>query len=355
MRPMNVPGRRRRRARAMTMLCVPAALAALASAAAACDVCAVYTATEVGERRTGFRLGVAEQVTNFTTLQRDGREVPNPGNEWLTSSITQVVLGYTFGPRVGVQLNLPFITRQFHRHEGDRLAHGDETGFGDLSLLAHVLAASHVTERSVFRFSVLGGLKLPSGSTGRLKEELSEGPATPAALGTRTAFAQHAAGGSGGGSADVHAHVSGIHGHDLALGSGSVDGIFGGQLFWSWQRFFFTATGQYALRTEGDIGYRYADELSWTGGPGVFALLEHDHTLGLQAVVSGESKGKDSLRGVPADDTGVTALYAGPGVLFTWGSSLSADLTADLPVLQHNTALQIVPDYRLRGGLTWRF
>lgn len=332
MRPMNVAGRLRRRRRVMTTWLL-AALGALAGPARACDVCAVYTATEMRERQPGLRIGVAEQLTSFTTLQRDGEVVPNPDHERLTSSITQLFLGYTFGPRLGVQLNLPIIAREFRRREGERVVDGDETGIGDLSLLAHLLVASTVTERSVFRFSLLGGLKLPSGSSHRLAEELAE----PA--------------GAGG----EHEEASGIHGHDLALGSGSVDGLFGGQLFWSWRRLFVTAAGQYALRTEGDFGYRYADDLTWVGGPGVFVLLRHDHTLGLQAVVSGETKGKDALGNVPADDTAVTALYAGPGFVFTWGSSLAADLAADLPVVQHNTALQIVPDFRLRGGITWRF
>jgi hypothetical protein len=296
--------------------------------ASACDVCAVYTATDMAARRPGFSLGVAEQVTGFETLKRDGEEVANPANEYLTSSITQVLLGYNFGPRVGVQLNLPIISRTFRRLEGGRPTNGDETGVGDLSLLAHVLAASTVTERSVFRFSLLGGLKLPSGDSSRLREELHESP---------------------------DAEQSGIHGHDLVLGSGSVDGLVGGQLFWSWQRLFVTAAGQYALRTTGAFGYRFADELTWTGGPGAYVLLEHDHTFGVQAVVSGESKGKDSLNGEPSGDTGVTALYVGPGFRFSWGTSLAADVAADLPVVQHNTALQLVPDFRVRGGVTWRF
>jgi hypothetical protein len=55
------------------------------------------------------------------------------------------------------------------------------------------------------------------------------------------------------------------------------------------------------------------------------------------------------------NDTAITALYIGPDIRLTWGTSLAANLAIDLPVLQHNTALQIVPDFRLRGGLTWRF
>jgi len=326
--------------------------------AAACDVCAVYTATEQRQARTGPYVGVAEQLTRFTTLQRDGDEVPNGADERLSSSITQVLLGYNLTPRFGLQLNVPIISRTFRRLEDGRIAHDDESGIGDLSLIGTVNAFTHVTEQSVFRLTLLGGLKLPSGDSGRLREERAEGH-------------HHDHGGERAPAGIVTNHVpsepgepaetpgdeleSGIHGHDLALGSGSVDGIIGGQLFWSWRRLFVTTGAQYALRTEGDFGYEYANDLTWSCGPGVMALLEHDYTLALQAVVTGETKGKDTLDGVRADDTGITALYAGPEITFTWGSWLGADLVLDVPVVQNNTALQIVADYRVRAGITWHF
>ncbi len=339
-------------------------LAMAPAVASACDICAVYLATEVAEGRTGPRIGVAEQYTYFGTLQENGTEVPNPAGEHVYSSITQFLLGYQFTDRIGVQLNIPLIARNFRRIEEDgRIGHGDETGVGDIALLADGLAFSRVTDASVFRFSLLGGLKLPTGNPDRLADELAETePATLAGatqrLGSRLAFRpQHSTGGGGtggGGGDDPHAE-SGIHGHDLALGSGSVDGIVGGAIYWSLDRFFMTAALQYAIRTEGAFDYRYANDLMWDGGPGVHVLLDHRYTLSLQAVLSGETKGKDTQRGVTLDDTAITALYVGPGVHFTWGTTLAADLVLDLPAVQNNTALQIVPDYRFRGGVVWRF
>ena len=35
--------------------------------------------------------------------------------------------------------------------------------------------------------------------------------------------------------------------------------------------------------------------------------------------------------------------------------NLSGEIGFDLPVLIHNTALQAVPDYRIRAGVTYRF
>ena len=123
-----------------TMLRAGAALAAatalLSTARAhACDVCAVYTAIELRESGPGLRLGVAEQFTRFTTQKEDGDQIPNPAGERLTSSITQVIAGYNFTPRLGVQLGLPLISRTFSRLEEGRLVDDDETDVGELTLV----------------------------------------------------------------------------------------------------------------------------------------------------------------------------------------------------------------------------
>jgi hypothetical protein len=348
----------RRRALARAPVLLFPLLLATAAPAAACDVCAVYTATEQRQGRTGPYVGVAEQFTRFTTLQRDGEEVPNVAGERLLSSITQVLIGYNLTSRFGLQLNLPIISRTFRRLEDGRINHDDESGIGDLALLGTANAFTRVGEETVFRLTLLGGLKLPTGDASRLGEELDEGHHHAERRAAARVVTKHGPAEPGDpveppGGAD--AHESGIHGHDLALGTGSVDGLIGGQLFWSWRRLFVTLGAQYAIRTEGDFDYRYANDLTWSGGPGVMALLEHDYSLGLQAAVTGETKGKDTLDGVPADDTGITAIYVGPEITFTWGSSLGADLVLDIPVVQNNTAFQIVADYRLRAGFTWHF
>ena len=333
-----------------------AATLGLFTAAHACDVCAVYTATEQGESRTGVRAGLATQYTHYGTLVRDGHEVPNPDHESMDSVITQVLLGYQVTPRIGVQLNLPLITRQFERVHDGRRERGNVSGPGDLTLLAHVLVHSVVTERSVFRFSLLGGLELPTGDSAFLAEELPEVRAAKRA-GALRLVPRHVDAGPGPGDSAGGAdhHESGIHGHDLALGSGSVDGLVGGEIFWSWQRAFLTAALHYSIRSEGSFAYRIANDLSWAGGPGAYVLLGHDYSVALQALVSGETKGKDHQLGVRLDDTAVTNLFVGPRVLLTWGTSLGAEGSFELPVMEHTTQLQIVGDYRLRAAAVWRF
>jgi hypothetical protein len=112
---------------------------------------------------------------------------------------------------------------------------------------------------------------------------------------------------------------------------------------------------QYSIRSEGDFQYQFANDWSWFGGPGIYLLLGHQHTLSLQAFVSGESKGQDTIAGVPTDDTAVTAVYLGPQINFTWSYKLSAQVGADLPVSMATTGQQVVPDYRVRAALTYRF
>ncbi len=319
----------------------------------ACDVCAIYTATEMRESRAGVFAGMAEQYTTYDTLQNNGHEVPNPAGERLNSSITQFIGGYTFTPWLAAQVNLPLIVRDYRRQEAQGVVNGNETGVGDMSVVATGFPFSNVTEATVMRWSVMGGLKLPTGSPRRLKEELAtsqpdsgipdpfNGHPVPKAIKYHNT-----------GSGSVQ---SGVHGHDLALGSGSTDVVLGTQLFGSWQRLYLTGAAQYVIRTEGSFGYEYANDLTWSGGPGVFGVLEHDYTMALQATISGESKGKDTLNGMAEADTARTGVYAGPEFVFTWGTSVAANLGIDISVVQNNAALQIVPDYRFRGGVIGRF
>jgi hypothetical protein len=72
-------------------------------------------------------------------------------------------------------------------------------------------------------------------------------------------------------------------------------------------------------------------------------------------LASGETKGNDDVGDTHLTDTGMTGVYVGPAFGFGWGTHLAAEVTADFPVLQNNTGLQVVPNYRLRGGLSWRF
>lgn len=306
---------------------------ALALPAGACDLCMCKICPAQpggGGFTSGFTVGVAEQFTHFGTTQVDGRKVANEANQFLDSSISQLFLGYRFTERFGLQFNLPVIHRSFKRPEGFQTDRGSVSGLGDVSLLGRLQIWQRRTESFAFAWDVIGGVKLPTGNTDRLQEELNE--------------------------VEIEgAPESGIHGHDLTLGSGSVDGIVGTQIFARWQRVFASASVHYSIRSTGDIDYRFANDLTWSGGPGYYFKRSDNFTAGLQLIVSGEHKGRDSFQGETAEDTGVTSVFMGPQFNFTWKQKLNAEVGFEMPVHRHNTAFQTVPDYRVRAALAWHF
>lgn len=345
------------------------AMAFAADRARACDLCGCYTPqieamsqselSAFGEPLPAgdshdrwlsrVYVAIAEQFTHFGTLQLDGEEVANPTGQYLDSSITQLVAGYSFNSRFALQINVPFIYRSFERPEGFAIDRGTESGLGDVSLLGKFLLFHHETggHRSLnfdepknprrevhdpdFTVSALliGGVKFPTGGTSRIKEEFNEVevPGAP---------------------------ISGIHGHDLTLGTGSYDAIMGGQFSLREKSFFFQADTQFTLRGDGAHQYHFANDLSWSGGPGYYVVRNHTTIVGLQLACSGEHKDVDRFRGEAAEDTGITSVFLGPRLLVSHGK-ISAELAAEFPVSIDNTALQVVPDYRLRASLALRF
>jgi hypothetical protein len=293
---------------------------ALAMPAAACDLCSVYAASQAqGGAGQGLFGGIAESFNRFGTLRDGGHVITIPGDsEYINSSVSQVFVGYNLSQDFSLQLNLPFIYRTW----GSSSSHGSEGGLGDISLIGNYTAYKKMTEDFTFNWSVLGGIKFPTGDPNHLKDP------------------------------DFGA---GIGGHDLALGSGSYDGIVGTGVYGRWKRAFVTASLQYAIRSEGSFSHQYANDLTWSGGPGAYLALNHDYTLSLQAIVSGESKGKDTFSGVDDDDSAETLVYVGPQVNFTWKSHLSAQAGVDLPVSLYNSGVQVVSDYRIHAAVTLRF
>ena len=331
-----------------------AMLAVPAPQAAACDICAIYTGSLMQQDKTGFWLGLGQQYSDFGSVRTDDRSVPNSHDEWLRSSITQVVAGWSFTPKLGLQVNVPLISREYKRVEEGISVRGDENGFGDISVLGRFIPFSGNVREALIHVELMAGIKTPTGDSDRLAEELGEEEEEEHGEGhLRTMMAGTQAGLSR--RLRHEEHHSAVHGHDLALGSGSVDGVFGLNFYAAWKRLFFGAQLQYARRASGDYDYGFADDLTWIGGPGFYVFTEHRYTGALQFVISGEDKGKDVQQGTVLDDTAITAVYLGPGLSFTWMDSLSAQFAVDLPVVQDVTGTQIVPDYRLRGGVTWRF
>jgi len=324
----------------------------------ACDLCGCYTpqleampAMELTPSLSwlaGWYTAASEQFTRFATVQIDGREVANPTGQYENSSITQLVAGYDITSRFALQINLPLIYREFKRPEGFAIDRGTVSGLGDVSLLLKTVAFHYssparrtfevegknpiaIEHEPDFTASVilLTGIKFPTGDSSRLEEEFHEVeiPGAP---------------------------ESGIHGHDLTLGTGSYDGIFGDQTSLRYRNAFLETNVQFTLRGDGTHQYHFANDLTWSGGPGYYFIRRHDMIIGLQFVASGEYKDVDRFRGEPAEDTGITSVFLGPRLIASRGR-FSAEIAAEFPVSIDNTALQVVPDYRLRGAVSFHF
>jgi hypothetical protein len=324
----------------------------------ACDLCGCYTpqlattseatSAPLFSWAAGSYAAVSEQFTHFATAQLDGNEVANPTGQYLDSSITRLVAGYEINSRFSLQVDIPVIYREFKRPENFAIDRGTVSGLGDVSLLLRTVAFHYsspgrrtfdITEKNPVAVEhepdftasavLIAGLKFPTGATSRLKEEFHETdiPGAPA---------------------------SGIHGHDLTLGTGSYDGIFGGQTSVRYKNVFFETNTQFTLRGDGAHQYHFANDLTWNGGPGYYLVRHRDAIIGLELVVSGEYKDVDRFRGAKAIDTGITSVFTGPRLIASRGR-WSAEIAGEIPVSLDNTAFQIVPDYRLHGAISLHF
>lgn len=219
----------------------------------------------------GWYAGIGQQFTYFGTDKQDSHPAPNPTGQYLASSITQLIAGFRITDRFSVQMSLPFIYRQYKRPDGFEIQRGNVAGVGDFSVVGNFTiyrtaqtAAAAPDPKSLATaasgkdgamakdnpelpffatVNLIGGIKFPTGNPSCIKEEFKE--------------------------VDVEgAPPSGVHGHDLALGSGSYDGLVGLAAYVRYHSLFFEADTQYAIRTVGAYDYRYANAISYSGGPG---------------------------------------------------------------------------------------
>lgn len=297
----------------------------------ACDICGCFVPHDSSAK--GFQVGFAEQYSSLSNLYLEGEKVSNPEDQYMNSSYSQVLVNYRFNTSSALQLNVPLIYRAFQRAEGGGIQKGTESGIGDMLLLGTYTPFQRKNPYSQFRWKLLGGLKFPTGNSDRIGEELSEEPTDENAQQT----------------------ASGVHGHDLALGSGSWDGLIGSEISGASGKWYYTANIQYAIRTRGDFDYKYANDLVWYGGPGYFLATRPNYSVGLSARIAGEYKGEDELGDQKTDDTAVTSWYLGPSAMIGIRRMVMADIGLGFPLSVKNSGLQTVPKYRMRIGLTWQF
>jgi len=316
----------------------------------ACELCAIYNASGQHGDNSGFLLTLAEEYISSHTLQNEGQPysaIPFFNNAYLDTSFSHVIPGYNFSSRFGINLNVPIVYRAFRRTQflttpNSGTVQVDEEGtikgLGDAALIGRWSVVQKNTMKRSLNLNLLAGVKFPTGDTGRLDDEVNDAKADLAAFG----------------SGHLHGAVGGIHQHDLTLGSGSYDGVFGLTSNLRWTRWFLNNQLQYYLRSEGH-SYKFGNLLIVSGGPGIYVPLGEESTFSLQANAFYETSARDRLIGQVFEQTGTTAWYVGPILNFTFGEHFSANAEFDWPLRIYNHGLQTVLDYRVRGGFSWRF
>ena len=283
---------------------------------------------------------MSEQLTEF---DRPADQAPNSvrdGEFVREFSTTQFVFGYDMSDRFGLESTIPFIIREFDRVERFRTDHETDAGIGDVVLSGNYLPLDYRKADVLVLGGLTAGIKFPSGRTGTLERISTEEAGSIA----RTEF-QHL----------LHHVVGASGGRALTFGSGSLDFPFAAHFLGRFDRYLFLASAQYTVRTEGAFDYEFADDFLWSVGPGWYFVLGHEHTIAARVSLSGEDKGKDKLDGELVSGSAISNLYVGPELLFTVGSRMTGELGLEVRVTDDDPGSTIVPDFRIRGSVSYRF
>ena len=305
------------------------ALAMLAGGAAACDSCGCHLPPELGAPHAGLSLGIFEQYADFSTLQEEGREIGNPHGQWLHSSTTQLIAAWRFDDAYAMQLFVPYIFRSFKRPNNGVEETGNVAGLGDVSLLGSARLWRVQNGDSAGSLTVRAGVKAPTGDPGQLQSERD-----------------------GGGDEDPD---NAVGGHDLALGSGSWDAVGGATAIGRLDDWYGVLQVLATWHSEGAYQYRMANEISATVSAGRYLWQDGRSHVAAQLNLEGESKGADTVAGEATDDTANHNLFVGPEIAAQVAGRWSGIVAVDLPIIERNSAVQLVPTWRLRAGVNWAF
>ena len=303
-----------------------------ASLVLACDPCALNNVIRnTADKDNQLVVGVQEQYTNFR--KGNGNEFYSLKNGEIIRgfSTTQIGALYGLNKNLSLSLNLPYIVRYLDKVSNYRKETTSDAGIGDMSVLASY--SDHLIDKADFKFSyaVFSGLKLPTGDTGSVSEVV-ESPRK-----------HHVISGLGGSA-----------GRLFAFGTGSVDVPVGIDAQLLYGRIYFPNYLQYNFRNEGAHHYRFNNDLSYSLAPGYLLLLDDAYTFSTHALIYGENKGADTVRGMRQSSSSYSNLYVGP----SFNLSLDSGFNGDIAVMFRTTAEDnsiVAPDMRIKFGISKRF
>ncbi len=275
----------------------------------------------------GFSLGsVRLRVTEADTLKAGTETIVDPRAQSLTTFEEDATFVYGATRDLTLGLSFPIIERRlrFDDTAGERRTITAD-GPGDLSVVGVYRFFRRDVERGTTQFSVLGGLKLPSGATDLQDANLPRLTGRP---GTRLP-------------------------PSLQPGSGSVDGIVGVAGFHNMDRLSFYGDVQGKLNAEGAQDFR--------AGNSVFYDLSADYVLlserNLFAVLelNGVSTSRAEQAGRTVKDSGGQLLFISPGIEYLPRPNLILEGAVQVPIYRDLNGRQLAPDWSVVVGLRYLF
>lgn len=324
-------------------LIVFALLFALPRLTLACDYCSIYSATGLhGFETNSLALSLSNQYTSYDKTDAGANAstgfLPTREGEILKGfNTTTLTALYDLSERFGIQLLTPFVYRSFDTVERFQSGSDSDFGLGDMAFVGRYAPVVIREPHRILYFALHTGLKVPTGDSDPLKVSSTTASRDGSFL------RHHTSAGTG------------VQGRNFALGSGSVDFLFGTSLYYQKDRWFGVLGGQYALRTEGSGDFEFGDDVTWNIGPGYYVLLEEEQSLGLRLSFSGEYKGEDKQSGSSIDGTELMNVYLGPELLFTGFGQWTSELGFDLPVYSDDNDAFAEPNFRVRFSVGKRF
>jgi len=275
----------------------------------------------------GFTLGSFRlRVTREATLKEGTETVSDPRDQAVTTFEEDVTVVYGATRDLTVGVSIPILQRRLRFDDpagGRRTISAD--GLGDLTVVGAYRFFRRDVERGTTQFSLLGGLKLPSGATDAEDSDLPRLTGMPE---TRLP-------------------------PSLQLGSGSVDGILGVAGFHNVDRLSFYADAQGKLNTEGSQDFRAGNSLHYDLSADYVLLPGRNMFLILE--LNGVFKARAEQAGRTVRDSGGHLLFLSPGIQYLPIPPLILEAGVQIPIFRDLNGRQLAPDWSVVVGLRYLF
>ncbi len=314
----------------------------------ACEACVSYSAPSSLEGDSGdWHMSF---FSRYSVLDQrlDGSDTLADNGEEITSWYNIATLGYSLSPKVQLNLAVPILSRDFTKLDDGHFVSGSESGLGDMNLRASWTTILSKVDDTAQALTLTAGIKAPTGDTDRLDEGSDHEEEGHGSMGHDEVDSSQDAMDSG------HHGSSAISGHDLTLGSGSWD-VFAG-IQWRHEQEAFSADAKilYYLRTEGDHGYQYSDDVFVTAHIGRALLSTDTGSLRGRVGLSGEFRDADEQYGEKIEHTDLDSIY-GTATFTVSHNAWIAELGVDIPIYEHVADVTLVPEFRTRAAIGVQF